>query len=65
MRNRVIKVAQKLKAEGLKVNFAISNIDEFRSELAEFGVESPSADNKYILARGANDEKFKCEKEYS
>jgi protein disulfide isomerase family A protein 3 len=64
VRNRVIKVAQKLKGEGLKVNFAISSADEFKQELTEFGFDSDSAD-KYVLARGANGEKFKFEGEYS
>lgn len=65
VRNRVIKVAQKLKSEGLSVNFAISNMEEFRSELGEFGVEHPTPDSKYILGRGKSDEKFKFEGEYS
>ena len=61
----MIKVAQKLRAEGLDVNFAISGVDEFRAELSEFGVENPVNDGKYILGRGANDEKFKCQQDYS
>jgi protein disulfide isomerase family A protein 3 len=64
VRNRVIKVAQKLKSEGLKVNFAISSADEFKQELTEFGFDDKSSD-KYVLARGANQEKFKFEGEYS
>jgi hypothetical protein len=54
-----------LKSENLKVQFAISNMDEFRQELAEFGIENPLAETKYILGRGANDEKFKFEGDYS
>jgi len=65
VRNRVIKVAQKLRDENLKVRFAISNVEEFRGELGEFGVDSPSNDRKYVLGRGANDEKYKFEGEYS
>ncbi|CAF0794506.1 unnamed protein product [Brachionus calyciflorus] len=65
VRNRVIKVAQKLRGEGLNVNFAISSITDFAQELNEFGVESPQFENKYMVARGANNEKFKFEGEYS
>jgi len=65
VRNRIIKVAQKLKDEGLDVQFAISNVDEFASELNEFGVESPSKDVKYVIGRGQNDEKYKFTGEYS
>ena len=65
VRNRVIKVAQKLQGEGVKVNFAISNIEEFRHELGEFGVEDIKSDGKYVIGRGARDEKFKFEGEYS
>lgn len=68
VRNRVIKVAQKLKAEDSKfanVKFAVSNFDEFRSELNEFGFADVSAEGKYVTARGAKDEKYKMEGEYS
>jgi protein disulfide-isomerase A3 len=65
VRNRVIKVAQKLRGENIKMNFAISNTEEFKGELAEFGVEEPSADTKYIIGRGPGNEKYKFEGEYS
>lgn len=68
VRNRVIKVAQKLKAEDAKfanVRFAVSNFDEFRSELNEFGFADVQADGKYVTARGAKDEKYKLDAEYS
>jgi protein disulfide-isomerase A3 len=65
VRNRVIKVAKKLKDEGLKLNFAISNSQEFKGELNEFGVENVEPNEKYILGRGAKDEKFKFTGEYS
>jgi len=64
LRNRVIKVAQKLKAEGLNVNFAISSADEFKQELAEFGFDHVNG-KRFILGRGPNAEKYKCEQEYS
>jgi len=63
VRNRVIKVAQKLKAEGIKVNFAISNSDEFKQELGEYGIEQ--TDDKIVIARGQNGEKFKFQGSYS
>ena len=65
VRNRVIKVAQKLASEGLKLRFAISNLDEFKQELNEYGIEDAAADAKVVLGRGANGEKFKLEGEYS
>ena len=65
VRNRVIKVAQKLQGEGLKVNFAISNSEEFRQELGEFGFENIQTEAKYVIGRGARDEKFKFQGEYS
>jgi len=65
VRNRIIKVAQKLKSEGVSVSFAISSVDEFRQELSEFGVESPSTSTKYVIGRGPNGEKYKFEGEYS
>jgi protein disulfide isomerase family A protein 3 len=57
VRNRVIKVAQKLKAEGLNVNFAISNGDEFKQELGEFGVDYTPGE-KVVIGRGVNGEKY-------
>lgn len=65
VRNRVIKVAQKLRDEGLGVNFAVSSSDEFRQELTEFGVENFDSNVKYVIGRGKNDEKYKFEGEYS
>lgn len=64
VRNRVIKVAQKLKAEGLNVNFAISNGDEFKQELGEFGVDYTPGE-KVVIGRGVNGEKYKFEGEYN
>jgi len=65
VRNRVIKVAQKLQKEGLKVKFAVSSGDDFSQELSEFGVEYKGGDQKVIIGRGANGEKYKYEGEYS
>lgn len=65
IRNRVIKVAQKLKADGLNVNFAISNVDEFNHELTEYGFTDINKESKLIAARGAKQEKFKFDGDYS
>jgi protein disulfide-isomerase A3 len=65
VRNRVIKVAQKLKSENLGLTFAVSSVDEFRNELTEFGVESPESSGKFIIGRGSKDQKYKFEGEYS
>ncbi|CAF0748135.1 unnamed protein product [Brachionus calyciflorus] len=65
VRNRVIKVAQKLNGEALNVNFAVSSVADFSQELSEFGLEGARPDGKYIIARGANNEKFKFNGEYS
>lgn len=66
VRNRVIKVAQKIRNEDkLDVNFAISNAEEFRSELGEFGLEDLKPNMKLIMGRGKNDEKYKFDGEYT
>lgn len=65
VRNRIIKIAQKLKAEGLNVRFAVSSSNDFRQELQEFGVEGVNGDSKYVIGRGANGAKYKMEGEYS
>lgn len=65
IRNRIMKVAQKLKGEGLNVRFAIANTEDFRNELVEFGISNPTTEAKYIAARGVRDEKFQFSGEYS
>lgn len=65
VRNRVIKVAQKLKEEGLSVYFAISNSNEFGKELEEFGFSGFAPDAKLLIARGTNGQKYKFEGDYS
>lgn len=52
-------MAKKLADEGVNVRFAVSNMDEFRHELTQFGIKDAKKDAKYVLARGARDEKFK------
>jgi protein disulfide isomerase family A protein 3 len=65
IRNRVLKVAKKLNDENVNVRFAVSNAEEFRHELTEFGLDDVKKDGKYVLARGPNDEKYKMSGDFS
>lgn len=65
VRNRVLKVAKKLADENLKVRFAISNAEEFRHELTEFGIDDVKKDGKYVLARGPSNEKYRMSGEFT
>jgi len=65
IRNRILKVAKKLADENVKVRFAVSNAEEFRHELNEFGVNDIQKDGKYVLARGAADQKYKMSGDFS
>ena len=65
VRNRVLKVAKKLLDEGLNVRFAVSNAEEFRHELTEFGITDSKKDGKYVLARGPNNEKYRLPGEFT
>ncbi len=65
VRNRILKVAKKLADENVNVQFAVSNADEFRQELGQFGVTDVKKDAKYALARGPNDEKYRLTDEFS
>ena len=65
VRNRILKVAKKLADENIKVRFAVSNAEEFRHELAEFGISDVKKDGKYVLARGAADQKYKMAGEFT
>jgi len=65
IRNRVLKVAKKLADEGVKVHFTVSNAEEFRNELNEFGVNDVKKDGKYVLARGPKDEKYVLTEDFS
>ncbi|CAD5116862.1 DgyrCDS5703 [Dimorphilus gyrociliatus] len=63
-RNRVMKIAKELNAAGKKVNYAISNRDDFSQELSEFGIEAPS-DKPVVAGRNDKDQKFIMEGEFS
>ncbi|CAF0867448.1 unnamed protein product [Adineta ricciae] len=65
VRNRILKVAKKLADENVKVRFAVSNAEEFRQELSEFGVDDVKKDGKYVLGRGPRDEKYKMSGDFS
>jgi len=65
IRNRILKVAKKLADENVKVRFAISNNEEFRHELNEYGIDDIKKDSKYVLARGSTDQKYKMTEDFS
>jgi protein disulfide-isomerase A3 len=58
VRNRILKVAKKLADEKIDVQFAISNANDFREDLNQYGITEAKKDVKYVLARGAKDEKY-------
>ncbi len=49
----------------MKVNFAVSNAEEFRHELNEYGIDDVKKDGKYVLARGPADQKYKMSGDFS
>uniref|UniRef100_A0A646QE81 Protein disulfide-isomerase n=1 Tax=Hemiscolopendra marginata TaxID=943146 RepID=A0A646QE81_9MYRI len=61
-RNRIMKVASGFKN---RVNFAISNKDEFTHELSEYGFNYVAGDKPVVAARNAKSEKFVMEGEFS
>ena len=63
---RVLKVAKKFQDAGKKVYFGVSNPDPFHHEMSEFGIESPptSKDKPMVIAKDANDKKYKMEAEF-
>ena len=65
VRNRILKVAKKLANENVTMNFAISNAEEFRRELNEFGINDIKKDIKYVLTRGSSNEKYKMEGDFT
>ena len=65
IRNRILKVAKKLKEEKVAIRFAISNVEEFRKELIDFGFTEIISDEKYVIARGAKSEKYKLDTDFT
>lgn len=64
IRNRILKVAKKLADENVNVRFAVSNLDEFRQELTQFGISDTKKDAKYALARGPKDQKYRMSEDF-
>ena len=58
-----MKVGKKLVDSGKKVFFAISNADEFRNELEEFGTSY--TDKPIVAARDASNQKYVMKDEFS
>jgi protein disulfide isomerase family A protein 3 len=65
VRNRILKVAKKLADENVNVRFAVSNAEEFRQELGQFGVSDVTKDAKYVVGRGSKDEKYRLTEDFS
>lgn len=61
-RNRILKIASTVKG---KVNFAVSNKDEFTSELTEFGFDYVAGDKPVVAGRNDKNEKFVMKDEFS
>ena len=59
-RNRVLKVGK----EFSEFNFAISNKDDFMSELTEYGFEAAFGDKPVVAARDAKGLKYKMSTEF-
>jgi len=59
-RNRVLKVGKEF--DGF--NFAISNKDDFMSELSEFGFDAATGDKPVVAARDAKGLKYKMSAEF-
>ena len=58
-----MKVAKKLEAAGVKVNFAVSSNDEFSSELSEYGLTG--GEKPVVAGRNSQDQKFVMKDEFS
>lgn len=53
-----MKVAQKLAKEGKKATFAVSNSEEFKHELSEFGLSDPDTSKVTVGGRDVRERKF-------
>lgn len=60
-RNRILKVAKAFP----KLNFAVSNKDDFQHEMNEFGIDFVKGDKPIVLARDAKGQKFAMKDEFS
>jgi len=64
-RNRIMKVAKKFIDSGKLKHFAISNTQQLRHEMAEFGVDAPDNSKVYITARDDKNQKFKMDDDFT
>uniref|UniRef100_A0A1I8IHN6 protein disulfide-isomerase n=1 Tax=Macrostomum lignano TaxID=282301 RepID=A0A1I8IHN6_9PLAT len=62
-RNRLMKIAKKHAASGLR--FCIANAESMRQELAEFGVQTPDEQKVLVTIRDAKGRKFVMAEEFS
>lgn len=62
-RNRVMKVAKKIQAEGLDMKFAVAAHEEFGQELSEMGLSY--RDSPVVAGRDAADRKFVMTEKFS
>ncbi|XP_067934993.1 protein disulfide-isomerase A3-like [Watersipora subatra] len=62
-RNRVMKVGKKLVDDGKKLNFAVSNAEDFRGELDEYGLSYSGS--PVVAVRDAKNKKFIMSDEFS
>jgi len=64
-RNRVMKVAKKLREAGKKVNFAVASATDFSYELGEFNMDYKSGGAPVVAARDAKEQKFIMSDDFS
>ncbi|XP_018325556.1 protein disulfide-isomerase A3 [Agrilus planipennis] len=61
-RNRILKVAKEFKG---RINFAVSNKDEFQRELNEYGFDYVKGDKPVVFARDIKNQKFVMKDDFS
>lgn len=64
-RNRVMKVAKSFLDQGKKLNFAVANKGEFRSDVSEFGLDDRSSDLPLVAIRTSKGDKYVMTEEFS
>lgn len=61
---RVMKVGRKLRDEGAKVYFGISNVEEMSRELDECGFEERSGDKPVVCGWDHKNKKFRMDQPF-
>ena len=56
---------KKLADENVNVRFAVSNLEEFRQELGQFGVNDIEKDDKVVAAVGEKGQKYRLTEDFS